>query len=35
MTSTIVQRMQMDAKPAPLRFMRNTIEETETKWLVR
>ena len=30
-TSTIVARMQTEASPAPFCFMRNAIEETETK----
>ena len=32
MTSTMVMRMQTEARPAPLRFMRYAIEDTETKW---
>ena len=31
-TSTMVARMQMEARPAPLRFMRKAMDETETKW---
>ena len=33
MTKTIVARMQMDARPAPFRFILYAIEDTETKWL--
>lgn len=31
-TSTVVSRMQMEARPAPLRRIRNIMEDTETKW---
>ena len=34
MTSTIVQRMQMVAMPAPLRFMRYAMADTLMKWRV-
>lgn len=34
MTSTIVQKMQMVAMPAPLRFMRYAMADTLMKWRV-
>ena len=34
MTRTKVEKMQMEARLAPLRFMRYAMEETEMKWLV-
>ena len=34
-TSTIVIRMQIEARPSPLRFIRKAKEDTLTKWFLR